>query len=404
MDPPLFLLMNVLSSFTSYRDLPRLWGGSFMPLAFIGRLPTSMIIIGVLTLVTRHHGVSSAAVSSAVLAIATGIGQPLIGQWTDRAGQRLPFLILGPVNAATLIGLVAVTELGQPFSDVLVFCALVGFTTTPVGALMRIRWYSVAKTPKTIATAMSYETVADELNFVLGPAIVGILATTLSPSTPLILSAVIAATCVTTLGVHRSAPTTSSKVEGTPSPALWRTVTLVAASLLAMLCLGSYFGSMQTSTTAAAEGFGSASYAGLIYAAMGAGAAITALSAVAIPEQISQPARIAISGIILAILVPIAPLTNSPWQLAGILFLLGLAIGPASVAMFTLASRRAPRGGDGVAMTALGAANVGGVAIGAALAGQLLKTELAYAFWVAAGSALVMGLIGLIAALRDRSR
>lgn len=375
-----------------------------MPLAFVGRLPTSMIIIGVLTLVTQHHGISAASISSAVLAIATGIGQPLIGQWTDRVGQRRPFLFLGPINAATLIGLVVVTEAGMAFGVVLAMCTLVGLTTTPVGALMRIRWYPVAKTPKTIATAMSYETVADELNFVLGPAIVGILATAISPSAPLIISAIIAASCVSSLGLHKSAPTTTSRVEGVPTPAMWRTVVLVSVALFSMLCLGSYFGAMQTSTTAAAEAFGSASYAGLIYSAMGAGAAITALGAVAIPERISQPTRIAISGIALAILVPVAPLTNSPWQLAGILFLLGLAIGPASVAMFTIASRRAPKGGDGVAMTALGAVNVGGVAIGAALAGQLQRQELAYAFWVAAASALVMGVIGLIASVRERSR
>lgn len=397
--------MNVLSSFTSYKDLPRLWGGTFMPLAFVGRLPTSMIIIGVLTLVTSHHGIAAASISSAVLAIATGIGQPLIGKWTDSAGQRLPFLVLGPVNAGTLVTLIAVTVAGLPFAVVLGACALVGLTTVPVGALMRIRWYPVARTPKALSTALSYETVADELNFVLGPAVVGILASTISPEAPLIVTAVIGITCITGLGLHRSTPRKVVDPDPTTvAPSLWKIIAIIWAALFSMLCLGSYFGSMQTATTAAAEIFGSTSYAGLIYAAMGAGAAITALGAVAIPERISQGTRIGISGIALAILVPIAPLTNDPWQLAGVLFVLGLFIGPASVAMFTLASRLAPKGGDGVAMTALGAANVGGVAIGAAAAGQLLKSELAYGFWVAAASAFVMGVIGFVAAAKHTRR
>ncbi|WP_182174101.1 MFS transporter [Flaviflexus equikiangi] len=396
--------MNVLASFSNYKDLPRLWGGAFMPLAFVGRLPTSMIIIGVLTLVTNYHGIAAASISSATLAIATGIGQPLIGQWTDRVGQRLPFLVLGPVNAAMTAGLVLVTMADLSFAIVLVLCALVGLTTVPVGALMRIRWYPVARTPKALTTAMSYETVADELNFVLGPAVVGVLASTISPETPLIVSAVIAGTCITALGLHRSTPASTRHEGGHKAPALSTTIVLVWAALFSMLCLGSYFGSMQTSTTAAAEGFGSASYAGLIYSAMGAGAAITALGAVAIPERISQGTRIFVSGAALAILIPFAPLAHTPWQLAGMLFVFGLAIGPASVAMFTLASKLAPKGGDGVAMTLLGAANVGGVAIGAASAGQLLKFELAYGFWVAAASGAVMGLIGLLAALRHQGR
>ncbi|AZN29054.1 MFS transporter [Flaviflexus salsibiostraticola] len=396
--------MNVLSSFTSYKDLPRLWGPVFMPLGFVGRLPTSMIIIGVLTLVTHYHGIAEASISSAVLAIATGIGQPLIGQWTDRSGQRLPFLLLGPANAVLLTGLVIVNAADAPFWAVLVMCALVGVTTVPVGALMRVRWYSVARTPKALTTAMSYETVADEMNFVLGPAIVGILASAIAPEAPLIVSAVIAATCVTALGLHRSVPTLAQGESRKKAPTLARTFILVWAAVISMMFLGSYFGSMQTSTTAAAVSFGSASYAGLIYSAMGVGAAITALGAVAIPERISQGTRIFVSGVALALLIPLAPFAQTPWQLAGLLFVFGLAIGPASVAMFTLASRLAPKGGDGVAMTLLGATNVGGVAIGAASAGQLLKLDLAYGFWVASASGAVMGLIGLMAALRYRGR
>lgn len=375
-----------------------------MPLAFVGRLPTSMIIIGVLTLVTHYHGIASASISSAVLAIATGIGQPLIGKWTDKGGQRLPFLLLGPTNAALLLTLVAVNAADLPFPLVLVMCALVGLTTLPVGALMRIRWYPVARTPKALSTALSYETVADEMNFVLGPAVVGVLASVFSPEVPLIVSAVIALTCGVGLGLHRSTPKAEATEGGAKAPSLGRIFLLVWVAVMSMMCLGSYFGSMQTATTAAAEGFGSASYAGLIYSAMGVGAALTALGAVAIPERISQGTRIFVAGIALAIMIPAAPFANSPWQLAGMLFVFGLAIGPASVAMFTLASRLAPKGGDGVAMTLLGATNVGGVAIGAASAGQLLKLDLAYGFWVAAVSGGVMGLIGLVAALRHRAR
>ncbi len=363
-----------------------------------------MIIIGVLTLVTHYHGIAAASISSAVLAIATGIGQPLIGQWTDKIGQRLPFIVLGPTNAALLTGLVIVNATSAPFWAVLVMCALVGMTTVPVGALMRVRWYSVARTPKALSTAMSYETVADEMNFVLGPAIVGVLASSIAPEAPLIVSAIIAATCITALGLHRSVPAVEHGDSGAKAPSLGRTFILVWAAVISMMFLGSYFGSMQTSTTAAAESFGSASYAGLIYSAMGAGAAITALSAVAIPERISQATRIFISGVALALLIPLAPLAQTPWQLAGLLFVFGLAIGPASVAMFTLASQLAPKGGDGVAMTLLGATNVGGVAIGAASAGQLLKLDLAYGFYVASASGLIMGLVGLMAAVRYRGR
>lgn len=394
--------MSIFSSFRHYRDLPKLWGPGFLPLAFIGRLPTSMIIIGVLTLVTSVYGVADASITSAVLAIAVGVGQPLMGRWTDAVGQRIPLLVLAPLNALALVVFVYLVSIEVPLWALLVACVWIGTTTVPVGGLMRVRWYPVATSPRTLSTALSYETVADEMNFVLGPAIVGMIAVSLSPAAPLLITAAISATCITGLAVHRSAPQPDRSATGGASVSIRQAVRAALPALAAMICLGSYFGAMQTSTTASAESFGSASQAGLIYASMGLGAALTALSAVAIPDSVPQSVRIGVGGLFLAVILPLAPLTTGPWQLAGVLFLLGLGIGPASVAMFTLAGRLTPKGGDGVVMTAMGAVNVGGVSIGAAAAGQLVDSSLAYGFYVALTSVSVMAVAGFAGLRRER--
>lgn len=360
-----------------------------------------MIIIGVLTLVTSEYGIAHASLTSAALAIAVGIGQPLMGQWTDRVGQRVPLLVLAPLNALALVTFIALVGAHVPLGVLILCCVAIGCTTVPVGGLMRVRWYPVATTPRSLQTALSYETVADEMNFVLGPALVGIIAVSLSPAAPLFITAAISALCITSLALHRSTPQPERDHTDTTKVSIPTAISAIWPVLMAMVSLGAYFGAMQTATTASAQSFGSSEQAGLIYAAMGLGAAVTALSAVGIPERISHGIRITVGGVAIAAVMLLAPLAQGPWQLAGVLVLLGMGIGPASVAMFTLAGKFAPRGGDGVAMTAMGAANVGGVSIGAALAGQLVESNVAYGFWVALVAALIMAVFGVTSRTRE---
>lgn len=398
--------MSFISSLASYRDLPGLWGRSFLIVAFLGRLPTSMTVIGSLTMVTAVHGIAAASISSAILAVSMGVANLLVGRWTDIAGQRLPLLILAPINTVALLAFTWAAWQGQPLAVLAVLCAVIGASTVPVGGLVRVRWYPVARTPKTLQTALSYETVADELMFVLGPAAVGILASALNPAVPLLLTAALVATCVTAFALHPSAPLgsrQSSDDDARHSPSIAFVLKAVAVSVGCFGALGIFFGSMQTSTTESATIFGDTGAAGLIYAAMGFGAAVTALAAPAIPDAITHRTRIVIGGIGMAAGTLAAPHAGSPVILALILVATGAALGPASVAIFTLTGERSPKGGDGVAMTALGAANVIGTAVGAAAAGQLLtRIGLAAGFAVSTVAALLIAAIAFVG-LRARA-
>lgn len=392
------------SKLAGYRDLPTLAGMGHILISFFGRLPTSMIVIGVLTFVAAERDVTDASIASAALAIATGVGSPLIGRWTDRAGQRPPLLILSPLNAAALVALVAATTAGAHIAAICAIAALIGLTTSPVGALTRVRWYPLAKLPKQLASALSWESMADEMAFVLGPAAVGILASAFGASAPLLITAALVVTCVIpfALSVHAPGP---NRTSGTGSaPGIRTILAATAVSMAAMAGLGLYFGSMQTSTTAFAQALGRPGDAGLIYAAMGLGSAITALGAVALPAAFTNTARIIVGGLGIAAGAAACTFATSGLSLAALLFVSGLAIGPASVAIFTLAGERAPEGGDTVAMTAIGSFNVMGVAASSAIAGRLLPLNIDYGFLAGATAGLIMAAGTTIAALALRRR
>ncbi|MFC5369988.1 MFS transporter [Arcanobacterium bovis] len=387
------------SKLGGYRDLPRLTSALYLLISFIGRLPTSMNVIGVLTLVTVTTGsVASGAVVSAAQAIATGIGNPIIGRLTDKYGQRRPLLYIAPVSVISLLSFVTAAVYGAPLWVLALLCALIGLTTSPIGALARIRWYELSKTPPQLAAALSWESTIDEMSFVLGPAAVGLLAALIHPAIPLIVTACIVVTCVVPFALSKYSVGASSTDEIANSPKMVFVMRRVAVSLGAMATLGMFFGAMQTSVTGYANAVGQPGKAGIIYAALGLSSAITALGAVVIPERISQEKRIIIAGIAIALGAFSCSLATSDWNLAMLMFVNGLAIGPASVAIFTLAGRLAPPGGGAVAVTALGSMNVIGVSLSSTLAGTLLEIYLPYGFYVAAGSALLMTFVTLLTA------
>lgn len=392
-----------MNHFAGYGDLPKLTGWGYIVTAFFGRMPTAMTIIGVLTLVTSVTGsVANAALASASLAIATGIANPTIGRLTDNLGQRGPLLVVAPINIVVLLALVFILDAQTPLWLIMTLSALIGATTVPLGALARVRWYPIAKEKHQLKSALSWESVADEMAFVLGPAAVGILASRIDPKAPILIAALIVATCVIPFALSQFSVGPAQWLEGEKAPAIVRVLFLTLTPLVSMAALGMFFGSMQTSVTAFAQAAGNEGNAGLIYATMGLGAAITALGSVAMPDSFSMANRIVLGGIGIAAGSALCTIAPNEGVLAFVVFLAGLAIGPASVAIFTLAGERAPTGGDAVAVTALGSVNVLGVALASSVTGQVVERSVSGGFFIAVFAGLLMAIGALVTNLRYR--
>lgn len=175
---------------------------------------------------------------------------------------------------------------------------MTGASAPQVGPLARVRWLRLAADePRTVEAAMSYESTADEVSFVLGPALVGVLASAGSPQVAVLVAAGGIAVFGTAFALHPTAratlhaPATSSDAgtgTGTTSAATDTVGTLAlvrreAVVLVGMLAMGLLFGGTQAALTALARDAGVPGSAGLVYAVMGVGSAVTALSVVALP-------------------------------------------------------------------------------------------------------------------------
>lgn len=363
---------SAFRALTHYRALPALVGTTPLVIAALARAPYAMLPLGLMSAFTAASGsVAVGGTATATYAACMALASPLIGRWSDRAGQRLVLLVLAPICILALASAVAVAHAGLHDIPMLAVCALAGLASPPVGSFTRARWVARSPEPRVLAAAFSYESMVDEFTFVIGPVLVG-LTSLAAPTLPLLTAAALIALFGIPFGLTapRTAVDRPARTTDTTRPSILRVLATVSPAILAMTCVGTLFGSLQTATTARAAAAGTPGLGGLVYAAMGIGSALIALLVVLIPERITLPMRLVVTGLGAASAIAVGATVPHLALLAATLFVAGLFIGTLMVTSFTLAERLSPEGGLSVAMTAMPAAITVGVAIGSALGGS----------------------------------
>ena len=424
-----------------FARLPELAGAGFLPLGLFARLPLAMLTVGTLTLVTAvSHSYAIGGMAAGAVGIGSALGAPVLGSLADRAGQRVVLLVAAVVNTLAVAGLLATAYLTPGFGSVadsvgvLIAAFLAGASCPQVGPMARVRWMalttrnlspasagggrSVAANRADLDTALSYEGTADEITFVLGPALVGLLASMVAPWLPLALAAVMTITLVPAFAVHPSqqavvpAPRNAGSgvdVSGTEAAGPQRrnrwAAAVVAVPVLAMVCMGTFFGATQNALSAYSAQYATAEIAGLLYAVMGLSSAVAALSVAFWPQRFSLAARWVAAALAMTALSVLLVLPAGIWPMVAVLLLLGIPVGPVMVTVFSIGGVVAPAGRMATVMTALASGIVAGTALGSYLAGQLAETQgPGAAFTVSMAAAGGLLLLGIVTALVMKRR
>lgn len=366
-----------MSAVAAYRALLRIVGPAYVLVAFLGRIPLAMSQLGTLLLVSSATGrYALGGAAAGTLAVANAIGAPIAGALADRFGQRPVVFVQSWAGAAGLVGIVAVVGSGATSPLVLVLSAAAGLAIPQIGPLARVRWRPITRDARQqrrlVDAAFSYEGAADEASFVLGPALVGVLAALVDPAGALIGGAVLLAVFGSWFALHP----TGRLVNGAAPPAMpaaaGRVVTGVFAVLvLAQACVGMIFGSIQTGATVLATEQGHAAAAGLLHAVLGVGSVIAGLAVATLPERIGYGRRMLAAAAGLALLSWPLLLVESVGGLVVVLLLLGFAVAPYMIGTFALAGQLVPPHRVGMAMSLLAGATGVGYAIGSSFAGRL---------------------------------
>ncbi|HSZ45204.1 MAG TPA: MFS transporter [Streptosporangiaceae bacterium] len=391
-------------SSASYRTLLRAPGAAaFFLTAAAGRVGIAMTSLGIVWLVHARTGsYATAGLVTGGFAVAEAVAGPQLARLADRFGQTRvlpPVLLAHAAAVATLLALVAA---GTPDWLMAVGGVLAGATIPQLGALSAARWTALLRDERAAAlpTAFALESLANELAYLAGPALVSILGASGYPAAGTVLAAILVVAGGLCFAAQRPTAPPASGADGRhrTSRSLLRPgfVVLVGVNL----AIGGFFGAMQISVTAFAVEHGAADAAAVLFAASGC-ASLLAGSLYGLRQwQTAPQVQLAVAAAALAAgCLPLLA-AGSPVVLGFDVALTGLAIPPILVLCSVLAETAAHRAVLTEAFAWLNSASAAGSASAAAAAGWAVSAFGAHAgFAVAAMASGVMAVLA-VAGLR----
>jgi MFS family permease len=373
-----------------YRDLLATPGGKvFSGAAFVARMPIAMMGLGIVLLVVAEkdrYGLAGAA--SATFALVNAAAAPAIARLIDRHGQARVLVPAVALHVSFLTTFVVLVSAGAPTWTYFPSVAAAGCFAPSIGSLVRARWGHVLGSGRRLQTAYAYESVVDEMIFVLGPLLVTVLATRVNPQTGLLVAAGLLASGTAGLLAHRaSEPPPAAGHEG-GHPSALRSAGLVQL-MLVMLFIGGVFGSVEISAVAFADEAGRTGLAGPLLACYAGGSAFAGIVFGAVHWQVSARRRLLLGATAMTVTVTSLPFVDSAWALAGFLFLAGLGIAPTLISGFSLVQRIVPAGTVTEGLTWATTGLVVGLSACTWISGRLVDSSgVPASFSVAVGSGL----------------
>jgi MFS family permease len=372
---------------------------AFSAAGLLGRMPLSMMGIGVVTMIsqlTGRYGLAGAL--SATIALSAAAIGPRISRLVDRHGQRR---VLRPATLVALVagaGLLLAAHFRWP--DWTLFVCAAGIGAVPsLGAMIRARWAALYRGTPKLHTAYSFESVVDEVCFIFGPIISIGLSTAWFPEAGPLLAACFLAAGVFWLTAQRATePAPHPREPGGEGDGSALRSTALQVLVATFVATGAIFGSVDVVTVAFADERGHKGAASLVLALYAAGSCAAGvvfglLRFTGAPERrwLLGVAAMAVS------MIPLLLVGNLP-LLAVALFVAGLSIAPTMITTMSLIEEHVPRAKLTEGMTWVSTGLAVGVALGSSVAGWVIDAAGARAGYgvpaVSGAVAIAVGFLG----------
>ena len=385
---------------TTYRTLLRAPGAAaFFLTAAVGRIGIAMTSLGIVWLVHARSGsYVTAGLVTAGFAVAEAVAGPQLARLIDRFGQTRvlpPALLAHAAAVATLLALVA---FGRPDWLMTAGGVLAGATIPQLGALSSARWAALLRDEQAAAlpTAFALESLANELAYLAGPALVSVLGASGYPAAGSVLAAVfVVAGGLCFAAQRRTAPPASGSAgRHRTGSSLLRPGFAVLAGV--SLAIGGFFGAMQISVAAFAVEHGAAGMAAVLFTVSSCAALLSGWLYGRRRWPTAPRVQLAVVAAGLAIgCLPLLVAGSLP-ELGFGIALTGLAVPLILVLCSVLAEAAVHRAVLTQAFVWLNSASAAGSAGAAAAAGWAVDTSGAHGgFAVAAMAAVVMAMLAL---------
>ncbi|MFJ5733471.1 MFS transporter [Streptomyces paradoxus] len=376
---------------------------TFLLPGFAARQPFAMLTISIVLLVQHTTGSYGAAgAAAAVTGVSMALFAPYSGRLADRYGQRavlVPGVLLHALSGLTLT---ALALMDAPLWAVFAAAVPTGASVPQVGPMVRARWGVKLKDSPLMTTAAAFESVTDELTFVVGPLLATALCTAVDPAAGLVTEASLTLIGGLLFAAQKSTqPSVATGGHARVEHASALRVPGVRVLIVTFLGIGTVFGGMQVALAAFTESIGEPGLNGVLYGVFAAGNMLSGVVCGAIAWKAAPQRRLVIGYAALALAASGLWAAHSVPVLSGLGLLVGMCIAPALITGYTLVDGLVPAGARTEAFTWLTGAVALGQAAAVTVAGQLEDR-----LWSGAGFLVPMGgtVLALATLLALRSR
>ncbi|NMM83909.1 ABC transporter permease [Rhodococcus sp. SRB_17] len=378
----------------AYREIFAAPGSvAFSAAGFIARLPIAMIGIGIVTMISQLRGdYALAGALAAVFALSCAVIAPAVSRAVDRFGQRAVLPLAAGVSALSIGTLLLAVRFEGPVW--LLFALVVPAGATPtIGAMVRARWVAIYAGQPQMRTAFAFESVVDELCFVVGPVVSVGLSISLFPEAGPLVGLILLVVGTLLLVAQRSTePKIHPRRPGRgrsvlANPAMW-------ILIVVMVMLGTIFGVIDVGAIAFTKEENSPGSATVLLALFAGASGLVGLIFGSMHPRRSLRGQLMIASAAVTILSVPLLLVGNVAALAGAYVLAGATIAPTLIIATALVEQIVPpeKLTEGMTLTVTGLGV--GVAFGSALAGQLIdRYDVHSAYMLAVGAAVTASIV-----------
>lgn len=362
----------------------------FAAAGFVARLPVAMVSMGIVAMLSQTHGEYwLAGAVAATFALSNALVSPQISRLVDRHGQAPVLVPATLVAVAAFAVLLAATHLRLP-SWILFAAALAASVMPSMPAMVRARWTALYRDRPQLDTAFAFESVADEVVYMLGSVLsVGLSVAWFSEAGPLVSTLCLAVgTALFVVQRRTEPPIVAAAAAGRGGSAL--RLGAVQIVTLTLAAIGTVFGTVEVTVIALTESLGRPGAASFILAGYAGGSLVAGLAYGTLRIAAPLARRFVVVNAVAALTALPLLLVDSVPLLAALLFLAGVSISPTFITAFGLIERLVPPSKltEGItwAMTGIGI----GMAAGSFLSGYVIDAYGAPSgFLVAVGAGLL---------------
>lgn len=376
----------------TYRELFTVPGTlAFTWAGLLARLPLPMTGIGIIIMLSQSGGsYALAGAVSATFVLTYALVSPQISRLADRYGQRR---VLPAATAVSSLGFLtlSVNNLWQDTAWLMFAGAMLSGFMPAISAMIRTRWTAIYRGRPLLQTACSLETVLDELSFIAGPPLAVALGVIVQPQAALLLAMLLLIIGVAALLMQRGTEPPRIPLDATDSNHSLIRLPTVRLLVILMMAMGVIVGTIDIVSVAFATEQGQPALASLVLSAYALGSCFSGLLFGTLRLRATLNRQLVFGGLGIALATLPLMMAGSLLSLTAAVLLSGLFFAPTMIVAMSLVGRTVSenRVTEGMAWLLAGL-NIG-VALGAAVAGQVLNHGTSsQGFFVAAGAAGVI--------------